>query len=186
MVDDPSLLSPGTRLCRPLFEFIHPDNLDRTLAAAQRHFGEGEQVVAFQNRYRHRDGTYRWLEWMSRMALDNSLACSVARDVTERKTLEYRRSRRQRALQTRNETLSERAVRDSLTDFTIAAILTPRSPASSGAGVDCQSGTDVLSQSSSLTSVISTSSTSSTDIRQVMPSFDCLPASSGSAFATTI
>ena len=100
---------------RALFELIHPDDLERTVAAAQRHFGQGEQVVAFQNRYRHRDGTYRWLEWMSRMAPDNSVAFSVARDVTGRKQTEARRSKRQRTLETQNETLTERAVRDPLT-----------------------------------------------------------------------
>ncbi|HUQ43593.1 MAG TPA: diguanylate cyclase [Candidatus Limnocylindria bacterium] len=100
---------------RPLFDLIHPEDLERTQAAAQAHFVEGRRVQAFQNRYRHRDGTYRWLEWMSRMSPDNSLAFSVARDVTERKAAEEGRQRRNRVLETRNETLSQEAIRDPLT-----------------------------------------------------------------------
>ena len=105
----------GELIGRPLFDLIHPDDLERTVAAAQLHFGDGERVEAFQNRYRHHDGSYRWLEWMSRMAPDNSIAFSVARDVTERKHAEDRRAKRQRVLETRNETLSKQAVRDPLT-----------------------------------------------------------------------
>lgn len=105
----------GALIGRSLFDLIHPDDLERTIAEADVHFGDGEHVEAFQNRYRHHDGSYRWLEWMSRMAPDNSIAFSVARDITERKSAEERRAKRQRVLETRNETLSERAVRDPLT-----------------------------------------------------------------------
>ncbi len=106
---------PDELIGRPLFDLIHPDDLARTQAAAQAHFVEGDRVHAFQNRYRHRDGSYRWLEWMSRMAPGNTHAFSVARDITDRKTAEERRQRRHRALETRNETLSQEAIRDPLT-----------------------------------------------------------------------
>ncbi len=102
----------GALIGRSLFDLLHPDDRDGTIAAAQRHFGEGEEVVGFQNRYRHRDGSYRWLEWMSRMSPDLTLAYAVARDITERKHSEDRRRRRQRVLETRNDKLSERAIRD--------------------------------------------------------------------------
>ncbi|MEA2518049.1 MAG: hypothetical protein QOF49_129 [Chloroflexota bacterium] len=100
---------------RPLFDLIHPEDLERTTAEAKRHFGDGERVHAFANRYRHRDGSYRWLEWMSRMHADNSVAFAVARDITERKSAEDQRLRRHRALESRNEKLSDQALRDALT-----------------------------------------------------------------------
>lgn len=96
-------------------EFVHPDDVDRTIAQSQRHYGQGEPVVAFQNRYRRRDGTYRWLEWMSQRSPDGSVAYAVARDVTDRKRQEDRATRQQRVLAGRNEVLLERAIRDPLT-----------------------------------------------------------------------
>ena len=44
------------------FSFIHPDDV----AAAQKAFEsimQGEPVLNFRNRYRHKDGSYRWLSW---------------------------------------------------------------------------------------------------------------------------
>jgi diguanylate cyclase (GGDEF)-like protein/PAS domain S-box-containing protein len=100
---------------RSFLEFLHPDDVERTAAEAARHYGEGAASVNFQNRYRHRDGSYRWLEWMSRTSADMSVAYGVARDVTDRKRRDDRKARRQRVLQIRNEALSKRAERDPLT-----------------------------------------------------------------------
>jgi EAL domain-containing protein (putative c-di-GMP-specific phosphodiesterase class I) len=47
-------------------------------------------VLNFQNRYLHRDGSYRWLEWTSSPSADGALLYAVARDVTERKLEEAR------------------------------------------------------------------------------------------------
>lgn len=96
-------------------EYLHPDDVERTNAEAARLYGLGETIKGFQNRYRHRDGTYRWLEWMSSTSPDQSLAYGVARDVTERKRRDDQRATRQHILEARNETLSERVIRDPLT-----------------------------------------------------------------------
>lgn len=96
-------------------ELVHPDDLDRTLEIARRHHRGGERLVAFQNRYRHRDGSYRWLEWMSQTEPDGVLSFGVARDITDRKLDDNRRQRRQRGLEARNLTLAERSIRDALT-----------------------------------------------------------------------
>ena len=100
---------------RPLFDLVHPDDLERTIAESQLLFVDGGRVVGFQNRCRHRDGSYRWLEWTSTMAPDASMAFSVARDITGRKHAEDRRARRERVLALKNEALSERVFRDALT-----------------------------------------------------------------------
>lgn len=106
---------PEDLIGRPYLEFVHLDDLERTIAQDVRHYELGERVEAFQNRYRHRDGSYRWLEWMSQAAPDGSVAFAVARDVTERKARDDRRARQHHALEVRNEALRERAVRDPLT-----------------------------------------------------------------------
>ena len=48
--------------------------------------GSQQKVFSFENRYRCRDGTYRWLEWSS--APSGNLIYAAARDVTERKQAE--------------------------------------------------------------------------------------------------
>jgi PAS domain S-box-containing protein len=75
---------------RPYVEFIHPDDVEATKREVTRQIDAGEPVQGFQNRYRHRDGSYRWLEWTSSPSADGSLLYAVARDVTDRR-LEWER-----------------------------------------------------------------------------------------------
>jgi diguanylate cyclase (GGDEF)-like protein/PAS domain S-box-containing protein len=96
-------------------ELIHPDDLDRTMAEAVRRREPGERVDAFQSRLRHADGSYRWLEWVSQTAPEGLVSFAVARDVTDRKRREDRRAKQHRVLESRNEVLSERSIRDPLT-----------------------------------------------------------------------
>lgn len=61
-------------------EFVHPDDRQRTLAEAK-NLHESDSVVGFRNRYRHKDGSYRWLEWSVPRLLEDHSFC-IARDVT--------------------------------------------------------------------------------------------------------
>jgi len=70
---------------RRFLDFVHPDDLPATLAAMTR-LSSQEEVLNFTNRYRHRDGTYRWIEWRSFPKGDRIFA--AARDITERKEME--------------------------------------------------------------------------------------------------
>jgi putative two-component system response regulator len=50
-----------------------------------RSLGSGEDcTVGFENRYRTRDGSYRWLAWTSRAVPGDDLIYATARDVTDR------------------------------------------------------------------------------------------------------
>lgn len=73
-------------LSKPFETLIHPDDVATTLAVNKGQ-EEGNAVVKFENRYRHKDGSYRWLEWNATAALGNT-KYAVARDVTERKQVE--------------------------------------------------------------------------------------------------
>ena len=65
---------------QPFVAFVHPDDRERTLAqAADIQAGRPEQ--RFRNRYRARDGAYRWLEWSTDLGRDGYVYCAV-RDVT--------------------------------------------------------------------------------------------------------
>lgn len=70
---------------RRFLDLVHPDDVAATVEAMRR-LASGEHVTNFVNRYRHRDGSYRWIEWRSYPTGDRIYA--VARDVTERKLAE--------------------------------------------------------------------------------------------------
>ncbi len=67
------------------WQFIHPDDVDPTREAIASLYARGDSVN-FVNRYRHRDGSYRWFEW--RASVTGDLTYAAARDVTERKRVE--------------------------------------------------------------------------------------------------
>jgi PAS domain S-box-containing protein len=71
-------------LARPYLDFVHPDDRESTLAEVEKVRG-GAQVLQFENRYRCRDGSYRWFSWTAVPVLDEQLGYAVARDITERR-----------------------------------------------------------------------------------------------------
>lgn len=66
-------------------DFVHPDDLGSTLVAVEQ-LSQQKSVTRFLNRYRCKDGSYRWLEWASFPA--GEMIYAVAHDVTERKRAE--------------------------------------------------------------------------------------------------
>ncbi len=74
-------------LRQPFMEFVHPDDHTATEAKADRLEG-GSSVSRFENRYRCKDGTLRWLSWKAVSDVATSRIYASARDVTERKCME--------------------------------------------------------------------------------------------------
>jgi PAS domain S-box-containing protein len=66
----------------PSLAHIHPDDQIGTLARATELLA-GVDIAAFENRYRCRDGSYRWLAWSARTDLAGGRVHCAARDVTE-------------------------------------------------------------------------------------------------------
>jgi PAS domain S-box-containing protein len=71
-------------LSKPLLEFVHPDDREATIREI-RNQQRGEAVLSFKNRYRCKDGSYRWLSWKSIPVEKESLMYAAARDITESK-----------------------------------------------------------------------------------------------------
>jgi PAS domain S-box-containing protein len=71
-------------LARPYLDFVHPDDRNQTVSEADR-LTVGGNVLKFENRYRHKDGTYRWLEWAAVPYPSEQSIYGAARDITERK-----------------------------------------------------------------------------------------------------
>jgi two-component system NtrC family sensor kinase len=73
-------------LCaRPYLEFVHPDDQAATLAESTRLGDSSGDTVGFINRYRCKDGSYRWLQWTAASDAARKLVYAAARDVTEQK-----------------------------------------------------------------------------------------------------
>jgi PAS domain S-box-containing protein len=71
----------------PFIEFVHPDDREASLRELSR-VTSGEKVIDFENRYRTRDGSYKWLQWFASPFIAQGLIYAGARDVTERKAAE--------------------------------------------------------------------------------------------------
>lgn len=71
-------------LAQPFMEFIHPEDRAATQAQTER-LAKDQEVSFFENRYRCKDGGYRWLSWSARPVLQEKLIYATARDVTEQK-----------------------------------------------------------------------------------------------------
>jgi PAS domain S-box-containing protein len=78
----------------PYLSFVHPDDIEPTLGAFHGLL-EGRRVVGFENRYRCKDGTYKWLQWHTTPDLGLKMVFAVARDVTERKRVDEELKRRE-------------------------------------------------------------------------------------------
>ncbi len=68
----------------PFIDFVHPDDVGSTMAEVEK-LSQGEPVIYFENRYRCKDGSYKWLGWTSMPVPEQNLTYAVARDMTEQK-----------------------------------------------------------------------------------------------------
>ena len=73
----------------------HPDDGGITRAQVKK-LGDSETTVKFESRFRHRDGSYRWLSWTGVSDKDRNYA--VARDVTAEKAAAERLKATEEAL----------------------------------------------------------------------------------------
>ncbi|HSO37359.1 MAG TPA: ATP-binding protein, partial [Labilithrix sp.] len=71
----------AAELCaRPINDFVHPDDVAAT-DAQRAGIAAGGSLSKFEQRFRARDGTYRWLSWSA--VHENGTHYFVARDVTD-------------------------------------------------------------------------------------------------------
>ena len=98
-------------LSRPFMDFVHPDDRQATIAESMKQIERGEQVISFENRYFHKDGTLRWLMWTSTPFREQQVMFGAARDVTERKAAEETLASYARELESSQRELEEQAAR---------------------------------------------------------------------------
>lgn len=75
---------------RKFLDFVHPDDMQSTLDAMST-LTQGKDVLNFINRYRCKDGSYRYIEWRSHPR--GNLIYAAARDITRRRKTEEKLKR---------------------------------------------------------------------------------------------
>ena len=71
----------------PMLDFIHPDDLERTLNEIAKQ-SRVYRTKHFVNRYRCKDGSYRLFDWTTTFNRDESTRFGIARDITEQRLWE--------------------------------------------------------------------------------------------------
>ncbi len=84
--------TPEELRTEPFMNFVHPDDREATSAEVKKLFA-GLETICFENRYRTKDGSYRWMLWNAAPYLDKQLIYAAARDITERKRAEEEQAR---------------------------------------------------------------------------------------------
>ena len=93
----------------PYMSFVHPDDFEATTGAVTTAVGGGH-VIDFENRYRTKDGSYKWLQWAAAPFPQIGLIYCTARDVTERKTAAERLARLVKELEVARQSAEQAAV----------------------------------------------------------------------------
>jgi PAS domain S-box-containing protein len=78
-----------------IFEMLHPDDVERTRVGFEL-TQRGQPAIRFPNRYRCKDGSYRWISWVG-VPEEGMVYCS-GRDITEEKAAEAELATAQDAL----------------------------------------------------------------------------------------
>jgi len=71
----------------PFIDFIHEEDVEKTREALQA-AASGRREISITNRYRCKDGSYKWIDWRVQAFVADNLFIAVGRDITAKKALE--------------------------------------------------------------------------------------------------
>ncbi len=75
---------------KPFLDFVHPEDQAATLAEVEK-LTTGAPTIYFENRYRCKDGSYKWLAWTAFPKVEEGSIYAIARDMTANKQAEQER-----------------------------------------------------------------------------------------------
>ncbi len=85
-------------LSQPFINLVHPDDQSLTTAEAET-LATGGKTFGFENRYRCKDGSYRWLAWYGAAILEEQTIYATAVDITDRKQEQLALTKQNQGLQ---------------------------------------------------------------------------------------
>jgi rsbT co-antagonist protein RsbR len=74
-------------ISKPFIEFVHPDDVSATNTEVAK-LVQGAKSISFENRYRCKDGSYKWLSWTTVPDMKAQTLYFIARDNTRQKEAE--------------------------------------------------------------------------------------------------
>jgi PAS domain S-box-containing protein len=79
--------TPEEIQAQPVWNLVHPDDRQGTIAEVQALL-RGSARGTYDNRYRCKDGSYRWIQWAAAIVPAEGLLYATGRDITEHKVSE--------------------------------------------------------------------------------------------------
>lgn len=83
---------------RSFLDFVHPDDVEQTKDIVNNQLLMGMDVLVFTNRYRTKEGNYRWIQWNSHPVAEEKITYAIGHDITDLKELNNELSNSQRRL----------------------------------------------------------------------------------------
>ena len=71
----------------PFIKFVHDDDVEKTKQALA-DAAKGKKEIYIENRYKCKDGSYKWIEWKVLSIVKENKFFAVGRDITKRKRTE--------------------------------------------------------------------------------------------------
>jgi len=79
--------SPAEMVGQLFIKFVHPDDRETTLKQAES-IAAGNNTVGFENRWRCRNRSYKWIAWTASPLCDEELIYGIGREITDHKQAE--------------------------------------------------------------------------------------------------
>lgn len=96
----------GDLLGKPFLSYVHPDDIEATLNEVLK-LRQGKKTVEFENRYRCKNGSYKWLSWSTSPDTKTGLLYATAHDITELKGLNENLKKKTIELELKNQEVEQ-------------------------------------------------------------------------------